>query len=182
MLLNPGRLRLITRIFLALLLTLSAMSAAVFWLLQRNPEALAQHYIEQIAASTGLNITVESVNVALLPLPSLAVSNASVEGKSFSFTVAYATLRPDFLALLRGELLPRNITLLRPRLKGELPVALSLPFLFPDNAEAAQPVAAQAAPERSASPKKASPKSVPQPTAASAAKASTSSKLWAKFS
>ena len=41
MLLNPGRLRLITRIFLALLLTLSAMSAAVFWLLQRNPEALA---------------------------------------------------------------------------------------------------------------------------------------------
>ena len=104
------------------------MSAAVFWLLQRNPEALAQHYIEQIAASTGLNITVESVNVALLPLPSLAVSNASVEGKNFSFTVAYATLRPDFLALLRGELLPRNITLLRPRLKGELPVALSLPL------------------------------------------------------
>ena len=49
MLLNPGRLRLLTRIFLALLLTLSAMSAAVFWLLQRNPEALAQHYIEQIA-------------------------------------------------------------------------------------------------------------------------------------
>ena len=80
MLLNPGRLRLITRIFLALLLTLSAMSAAVFWLLQRNPEALAQHYIEQIAASTGLNITVESVNVARLPLPSMAVSNASVEG------------------------------------------------------------------------------------------------------
>ena len=174
MLLNPGRLRLITRIFLALLLTLSAMSAAVFWLLQRNPEALAQHYIEQIAASTGLNITVESVNVALLPLPSLAVSNASVEGKNFNFTVAYATLRPDFLALLRGELLPRNITLLRPRLKGELPVALSLPFLFPDNAEAAQPVAAQAAPKTSAAPQKASPKSVPQPAAASAAKARSS--------
>ncbi len=141
--LNPSRLRLITRIFLALLLTLSALSAAVFWLLQRNPQALAEHYIEQIAASTGLNITVESVNVALLPLPSLAVSNASVEGKGFSFTVAYATLRPDFLALLRGELLPRNITLLRPRLTGELPVALTLPYIFPDNIDAVQPGEAQ---------------------------------------
>ncbi len=125
MLLNPGRLRLLTRIFLALLLTLSAMSAAVFWLLQRNPEALAQHYIEQIAASTGLNITVESVNVALLPLPSLAVSNASVEGKNFSFTVAYATLRPDFLALLRGELLPRNIT---PASRANCPWLSACPF------------------------------------------------------
>lgn len=172
MLLNPSRLRLITRIFLALLLTLSAMSAAVFWLLQRNPEALAQHYIEQIAASTGLDITVESVNVALLPLPSLAVSNASVEGKNFNFTVAYATLRPDFLALLRGELLPRNITLLRPRLKGELPVALSLPYLFPDDAEAAQPTEAQAVQEKSATPQKASPKSASQPAASPAAKAS----------
>lgn len=193
MLLNPSRLRLITRIFLALLLTLSAMSAAVFWLLQRNPEALAEHYIEQIAASTGLNITVESVNVALLPLPSLAVSNASVEGENFSFTVAYATLRPDFLALLRGELLPRNITLLRPRLKGELPVALSLPYLFPDEAEAAQPSAAQtssaqadtaqadtaqsgtpqAMPAKGASPKKVSPKSAaPQPAASATSEAS----------
>ena len=145
MLLNPSRLRLITRIFLALLLTLSAMSAAVFWLLQRNPEALAQHYIEQIAASTGLNITVESVNVALLPLPSLAVSNASVEGKNFNFTVAYATLRPDFLALLRGELLPRNITLLRPQFQGRVPIALANALLLPAETAADAPAATPAA-------------------------------------
>jgi len=148
--LNPSRLRLITRIFLALLLTLSAMSAAVFWLLQRNPQALAEHYIEQLAASTGLSIKVESVNVALLPLPSLAVSNASVEGKGLSFTVAYATLRPDFLALLRGELLPRNITLLRPRLRGELPVALTLPFLFPSDTADAPTTAPQNSPATAA--------------------------------
>lgn len=153
--LKPSRFRLIMRIFLALLLTLSVMSAAVFWLLQRNPQALAEHYIEQIAASTGLNISVESVNVALLPLPSLAVSNASVTGQGFSFTAAYATLRPDFLALLRGELLPRNITLLRPRLTGELPVPLTLPHVFPDKAadpqdDAPQPCTAQAAPANSA--------------------------------
>ena len=129
--LKSSRLRLILRILLALLLTLSAMSAGVFWLLQRNPQALAEHYIEQIAASTGLTITVESVNVALLPLPSLAVSNASVTGKGLSFTVAYATLRPDFLALLRGELLPRNITLLRPQFQGQVPVALANSLLIP---------------------------------------------------
>ena len=57
--LKSSRLRLITRILLALLLALSAMSAGVFWLLQRNPQALAEHYIAQIAASTGLTITVE---------------------------------------------------------------------------------------------------------------------------
>lgn len=165
--LNPSRLRLITRIFLALLLALSAMSAAVFWLLQRNPQALAEHYIEQIAESTGLRITAESVNVALLPLPSLAVSNASVEGKGFSFTVAYATLRPDFLALLRGELLPRNITLLRPRLKGELPVALALPYLFPEQDNTAQPAAAEAsqeAPAKTAAAPKAPAQTVPAQT------------------
>ena len=128
---KSSRLRLILRILLALLLTLSAMSAGVFWLLQRNPQALAEHYIEQIAASTGLTITVESVNVALLPLPSLAVSNATVTGKGLSFTVAYATLRPDFLALLRGELLPRNITLLRPQFQGQVPVALANSLLIP---------------------------------------------------
>ena len=145
--LNPSRLRLITRIFLALLLTLSAMSAGVFWLLQRNPQALTEHYIEQIAASTGLTITVESVNVALLPLPSLAVSNASVTGKGLSFTVAYATLRPDFLALLRGELLPRNITLLRPQFQGQVPVALANSFLFPqDTLAEAAPAQDSAAP------------------------------------
>lgn len=143
---NPSRLRLVMRILLALLLALSAMSAGVFWLLQRNPQALAEHYIEKIAASTGLTITVESVNVALLPLPSLAVSNASVQGKGIDFTVAYATLRPDFLALLRGELLPRNITLLRPHIQGQVPVALANALLIPANTPvAAAPAATTAA-------------------------------------
>ena len=172
--LNPSRLRLITRILLALLLTLSAMSAGVFWLLQRNPQALAEHYIEQIAASTGLAITVESVNVALLPLPSLAVSNASVQGKGLSFTVAYATLRPDFLALLRGELLPRNITLLRPQFQGQVPVALASSLLQPDPAETAKdPVSGQAnAPAATSAAQPSAPASTPASAPASAAAAS----------
>jgi len=144
--LNHSRLRLIMRIFLALLLTLSALAAGVVWLLQRNPQALADHYIEQLAARTGLTIRVESVNVALLPLPSLAVSNASVDGQGWKFTAAYATLRPDFLALLRGELRPRNITLLRPHLTGSLPVALPQSLAAAGADTAAAPAIAPPAP------------------------------------
>lgn len=44
-----------------------------------------------------------------------------MRGKDLHFSVAYATLRPDFLALLRGEFVPRNISLLRPKLGGALP-------------------------------------------------------------
>ena len=71
MLLNARRLRLFARIFLALFLLLSALTAGAFYLLQRNPEALTGHFIKELNARTGLNITVEAVNVALLPVPSL---------------------------------------------------------------------------------------------------------------
>ena len=46
---KSSRLRLILRILLALLLTLSAMSAGVFWLLQRNPQALADLLVAEAA-------------------------------------------------------------------------------------------------------------------------------------
>ncbi len=125
MLLNARRLRLLARIFLALFLLLSCLTAGAFYLLQRNPEALAGHFIEELSARTGLTITVDSVNVALLPVPALAVSNVTVTGENWNFTTAYATLRPDFAALLQGRLEPRNISLLRPRINGTVPVALS---------------------------------------------------------
>ena len=124
MFLTARRLRLLLRIFLALLLVLSVLLATAFYLLQRNPEALTRHYLDGISARTGLIFCVEAVDVVLLPVPSIAVSNASVRGKDLHFSVAYATLRPDFLALLRGEFVPRNISLLRPKLGGALPLPL----------------------------------------------------------
>ncbi|MEG6503949.1 hypothetical protein V6C07_13025, partial [Desulfovibrio sp. 1214_IL3152] len=125
MLLNARRLRLFARIFLALFLLLSALTAGAFYLLQRNPEALTGHFIKELNARTGLNITVEAVNVALLPVPALAVSTMTITGEDWQFTTAYATLRPDFLALLQGRLEPRNISLLRPRVSGTVSVPLS---------------------------------------------------------
>lgn len=127
MFLTSRRLRLLLRIFLALLIALSVLLATAFYLLQRNPEALTRHYLDELSARTGLVFTVEGVDVVLLPVPSIAVSNASVEGKDLHFSVAYGTLRPDFLALLRGAFEPRNISLLRPRLRGALPLPLGDP-------------------------------------------------------
>ena len=125
MLLNARRLRFFVRIFLALFLLLSALTAGVFYLLQRNPEALTGHFIKELSARTGLHITVDAVNVALLPVPALAVSTLTITGESWQFTTAYATLRPDFAALVQGRLEPRNISLLRPRVSGTVAVALS---------------------------------------------------------
>lgn len=125
MLLNARRLRLFARIFLALFLLLSALTAGAFYLLQRNPQALTGHFIKELSARTGLHITVDAVNVALLPVPALAVSSLAITGENWQFTTAYATLRPDFAALVQGRLEPRNISLLRPRVNGTVPVALS---------------------------------------------------------
>lgn len=124
MLLNARRLRLFARILLALLLLLSGLTAGAFYLLQRNPDALAGHFIEELRDRTGLNISVDAVSVALLPVPALAVSNVTVTGENWHFTTAYATLRPDFAALLQGRFEPRNVSLLRPRAEGTVPVAL----------------------------------------------------------
>lgn len=54
MFLTARRLRLLLRIFLALLLVLSVLLATAFYLLQRNPEALTRHYLDGISARTGL--------------------------------------------------------------------------------------------------------------------------------
>lgn len=125
MLLNARRLRLLARILLALFLLLSGLTAGAFYLLQRNPDALAGHFIEELRARTGLSISVDAVSVALLPVPALAVSNVTVTDENWHFTAAYATLRPDFAALLQGRFEPRNVSLLRPRVEGTVPVALS---------------------------------------------------------
>lgn len=53
--------------------------------MQRNPQALAEHYIAQIAASTGLTITVESVNVALLPPALLGCKQCQRNGQGAEF-------------------------------------------------------------------------------------------------
>lgn len=54
MLFTARRLRLLARIFLALILSLSALLGVAVYLLQRNPEALTRHYLDQLSARTAL--------------------------------------------------------------------------------------------------------------------------------
>ncbi|WP_165175398.1 AsmA-like C-terminal region-containing protein [Desulfovibrio sp. ZJ369] len=127
MLLTARRLRFLARIFLALILSLSALLGVAVYLLQRNPEALTRRFLDELSQRTGLTFSVEAVDVVIFPMPSIAISNGTVEGPDLHFSVAYATLRPDFPALLRGELAPRNISLLRPRLRGGIALPLGDP-------------------------------------------------------
>lgn len=117
------RLRLALRIFLIMLLVLSALAGAALFVLHRNPEALLSSYRDNIANATGLHITAQGVHVALLPLPALVASGPTVEGHGWTFAADSVSLVPDYLALLSGKLIPRRLVLQRPQLAGSLPQA-----------------------------------------------------------
>ena len=121
MLLCPHPIRLLLRVLLALLLGLALLALGLVLLAQSNPRNLTDRALAMISARSGLTISAEAVSVAVLPLPSLALTNAAVQGADWQLHAAYATVRPDFLALLRGAFVPRHIRLLRPRLEGTLP-------------------------------------------------------------
>lgn len=104
-------LRLLVVLAGAAILSLTVL--AVF--LHRNPQALAQRISVEIQQRLGVACSMESVAVALLPVPSLALSDVRISGKRVDFSVAYATLRPAIMPLLRGEFEPGSVTLLRPQ-------------------------------------------------------------------
>ena len=137
MLLCPRPIRLLLRVLLALLLGLALLALGLVLLAQSNPRNLTDRALAMISARSGLTISAEAVSVAVLPLPSLALTNAAVQGADWQLHAAYATVRPDFLALLRGAFVPRHIRLLRPRLEGTLPLPLAA--TLPPQADTAEP-------------------------------------------
>lgn len=118
------RLRLLLRLLLALLLVILLLMVAAFCFLQSHSQPLIEQYASEAAAQSGLTITIGTAYVEMFPLPALAVSDARVEGKGWSFSVAYATLQPHLPSLLHGVLRPRSITLLRPHIRGILPLSI----------------------------------------------------------
>lgn len=107
-------LRIILRIVLAFTLGAGALLLATALFLRQNPHALAEHLANSIRSRTGLECSMGLVDVAMLPVPALAVADVYIHSADFSLSVAYATVRPSFSALLRGEFEPGDITLLRP--------------------------------------------------------------------
>lgn len=120
-------LRLFFRICLMALLVLTALIGAAYWFLQRDPAELANRYLGAAARSYGFTLNMGSVDVSLLPSPSVAVSNVLVEGNGLKLSAAFLTVRPDIFALLSGRFSPWSIILVRPRLEARLSEALGPP-------------------------------------------------------
>ena len=116
-------LRGFARFAIGLLLVCIISLAIVFWILKRNPEALIAPIIETVKQEVGVTLTLDSVDVVLFPIPVLSVSNVSIKGEGLEVLCAYATIMPNFLSLLSGDIVPSNISLLRPNIKASVPVS-----------------------------------------------------------
>lgn len=117
------RLRLVARVMLAVLLLVFSCLAGGVYLLHRNSEALTAHVLEAFTAATGLTAEAASVDVVLLPVPTVFIGDVRIRSEDLHISVAYASLRPSFWKLLRGDVWPAHVQLLRPVLTGRLPLA-----------------------------------------------------------
>ncbi len=116
------RLRLVARVMVATLLLVCMVLAGGAYLLHRNSQALTSLVLESFTAATGLRAEAASVDAVLLPVPSVSIGDIRIRGAQYHLSVAYASLRPSFWKLLRGEVWPAHIQLLRPVLTGRLPL------------------------------------------------------------
>lgn len=110
-------LRIVLGIVLSVvvLIGIALLGTGIF--LRQNPHALAEKLADAIRTRTGIECTMGLVDVAMLPIPALAVTDVRISTDTMTLTVAYATMRPSLRALLRGEFDPSDITLLRPDLR-----------------------------------------------------------------
>lgn len=109
-------LRWVFRILAGVFLLLLVLFACVYVYLQRDPDEFVDAWLGEIAAKTGLEFSIGSIDVTLLPLPAIALGDLRITGKDVEFTAALASARPGFLKILRGDFTPSDISLLRPRL------------------------------------------------------------------
>lgn len=116
------RLRLVARVLVALLLFVVVALAGGVHFLQRHSQVLTAHVLEAFTAATGLKAEAASVDIMLLPLPTVSIGEVRVQGDGYELSVAYASLRPDLWRLARGELAPAQVRLLRPMLHGRIPL------------------------------------------------------------
>lgn len=111
------------RTVLALTLVTGGLLLGMAFFLRHNPGALAEHLADLIRSRAGIECSMGLVDVAMLPMPALAIADIRISTEDLQLSVAYATVRPSLLALLRGEFAPGDINLLRPELviKSPLP-------------------------------------------------------------
>ncbi len=115
------------RICAGLLLVFMFFLGILYWYLQKNPVELANKYLADISARTGLQFSFGAVDVTLLPLPAIAISDLAIKGDKLDFTVSWLLMRPAYMQILRGNFSPGQIILLRPRLNATTDLPLSRP-------------------------------------------------------
>lgn len=98
-----------------------ASMGVIYWFLQRDPDELANRYLASLSERTGLVFRFEALDVTLLPLPAIALSNISIQGKGIDFKLPLISVRPSFPRILRGNFFPGSIILLRPKLFYSIP-------------------------------------------------------------
>lgn len=133
------RLRLVARVMVASLLLAFMLLAGGVFLLQRHSQTLTAHVLESFTVATGLQAEAASVDVVLLPVPSIFIGDIRLRSADFQLSVAYASVRPSFWKLLRGELWPAHVQLLRPVLTGRLPLPSLIRPPAPDEGPSAEP-------------------------------------------
>lgn len=97
----------------------------IYLLMQRDPARIADRYLAALSQKSGLAFQLGSIDVTLLPLPSIAVSDIRITGPDLDVSAAWLSMRPDFLRMLTGSFQPAAITLLRPRITARAPVDLA---------------------------------------------------------
>lgn len=117
------RLRLLARVMVTVLLLACLGLAGGVSLLKQHSRELTAHVLESFTAATGLAAEAASVDVVLLPVPSIFIGDIRLRSGDMQLSVAYASLRPSFWQLLRGRLWPAHVQLLRPVLTGRVPLA-----------------------------------------------------------
>ena len=100
---------------LLLLLSSALFLAGLVLYLQQRPEELATLLTEEIRKRSGLACDVQSVGVALVPSPALALVNVDIRDARFTLSSPYATIRPRLMPLLHGTFLPDEISLFQAR-------------------------------------------------------------------
>lgn len=120
-------LHIFLRIALFFTLIVGGLLLGIAFFLRQNPTALAEHLANAVRSRAGIECSMGLVDVAMLPMPALAVADIRISTEDMSLSVAYATLRPSLTALLRGTFEPGEITLLRPEIVFKTPAEKPTP-------------------------------------------------------
>ncbi len=87
---------------------------ALFFYLKQHPHDLSHRISSELQSRTGMELVFSSIDVTLLPLPALSFANVKLKDKNFTLDVAYATVTPSLISLIKGDFSLGKISLWRP--------------------------------------------------------------------